>query len=156
MLRSYILYCCFRHRFHCCIDCFGYDRSSEYDPLLLLVVSLTRCKFANYDLVYSVTRWNVLCLVQLHVYCRWKRHSSHVKRFKGIISTRRASQKSELNEPVAIANLVTLELDDVNDTEVDNQVPPGPGTVGNIISCSFIVCHYYNAIFVGIKLHIMH
>ena len=76
-------------------------------------------------------------LVQLHVYCRWKRHSSHVKRFKGIISTQRASQKSELNEPVAMANLVTLELDDVNGKEVDNQVPPDPGTAGNIIGMLF-------------------
>ena len=69
--------------------------------------------------------------------CSWKRHSSHVKRFKGIISTQRASQKSELNEPVAMANLVTLELDDVNGKEVDNQVPPDPGTAGNIIGMLF-------------------
>ncbi len=32
-----------------------------------------------------------------------------------------------------MADLVTLELDDVNDKEVDNQVPPDPGTTGNII-----------------------
>ena len=35
-----------------------------------------------------------------------------------------------------MANLVTLELDDV-DKEVDNQVPPDPGTVGNIIGLLF-------------------
>ena len=75
--------------------------------------------------------------MQLHDSCRWKRHSSHVKRFEDIISTQRTSQKSELNEPVAMANLVNLELDDVNDTEVDNQVPPDPGTAGNIIGLHF-------------------
>ena len=35
-----------------------------------------------------------------------------------------------------MANLVTLELDDV-DTEVDNQVPPDPGTAGNIVGLHF-------------------
>ena len=36
-----------------------------------------------------------------------------------------------------MADLVTLELDDVNDAEADNQVPPDPGTAGNIIGFLF-------------------
>ena len=94
----------------------------------------------------------VLKIVQLHVSCRWKWHSSHGKRFKGNISTQRDSQKTELNEPVAMANLVTLELDDINDKEVDHQVLPDPGT---LLVSSFIVCYYYNAIFLGINFHII-
>ena len=31
-----------------------------------------------------------------------------------------------------MTDLVTLELDDVNDAEVDKQVPPDPGTARNI------------------------
>ena len=54
MLSSYIIfYCCFRPWFHCCINCFGYDSSSDH--LLLLVVSLTRLSLQMYDLVYCVT-----------------------------------------------------------------------------------------------------
>ena len=99
-----------------------------------------------YDLVYCVTRQKVLSFVHLHVSCRWKRHSSHGKGFKGIISTQKTSQNTELNEPVAMANLVTLKLDDVNDTEVDNQVPPDPGIAGNNIGLLFYsmpVLHCY-------------
>ena len=36
-----------------------------------------------------------------------------------------------------MANLVNLELDVDNDTEVDNQVPPDPGTAGNIFGLPF-------------------
>ena len=106
-------------------------------------------KVCNFTIWFTV---RVLKIVQLHVSCRWKWHSSHGKRFKGDISTQRDSHKSELNEPAAIADLVTLELDVVNDAEVDNQVPPDPGTAENIV-CSFIVCYNYNAISLGINFH---
>ena len=36
-----------------------------------------------------------------------------------------------------MADLVTLELDDVNDKDVDNQAPPDPGTAGNVFGFLF-------------------
>ena len=152
-----IFYCCFRHRCHCYIDCFDYDSSSEYDPLLLFVVSLTRLSLQIiYDLVYCVTKEKCFNFYNFMFPAGGNGTHHMEKGLKAIFPHKGPHRDLNWMSQLLWLILLTWSWMMLMIQRWTTRYHPTQVQLEILSFSFFIVCHNYNATFVGIKLYIMH